>query len=44
MTPAPHRSLFYRPDALPAAQPAASKHSKEMHGNGGEIISLEKMM
>ena len=24
-TPAPHRS-FYRPDALPAAQPTASKH------------------
>jgi len=26
-TPAPHRSCFYRPDALPAAQPTASKHS-----------------
>jgi len=26
-TPAPHRSVFYRPDALPAAQPTASKHS-----------------
>jgi len=25
-TPAPHRSVFYRPDALPAAQPIASKH------------------
>ena len=25
-TPAPHHSVFYRPDALPAAQPAASKH------------------
>ena len=24
--PAPHRSAFYRPDALPAAQPTASKH------------------
>ena len=24
--PAPHHSLFYRPDALPVAQPAASKH------------------
>ena len=24
--PAPHRSVFYRPDALPVAQPAASKH------------------
>jgi len=25
-TPAPHRSVFYRPDALPAAQPTALKH------------------
>ena len=25
-TPAPHRSVFYRPDVLPAAQPTASKH------------------
>ena len=25
-TPAPHRSFFYRLDALPAAQPSASKH------------------
>ena len=25
-TPTPHHSVFYRPDALPAAQPTASKH------------------
>jgi len=25
-TPAPHCSVFYRPDALPVAQPTASKH------------------
>ena len=25
-TPAPHHSVFYRPDAPPAAQPTASKH------------------
>ena len=25
-TPAPHCSVFYRPDALPAAQPTASKY------------------
>ena len=25
-TPVPHHSVFYRPDALPAAQPTASKH------------------
>ena len=24
--PVPHHSVFYRPDALPAAQPTASKH------------------
>jgi len=24
--PAPHHSVFYRPDALPAAQPTASKN------------------
>ena len=30
-TPAPHRSVFYRPDALPAAQPTASKHRRQQH-------------
>jgi len=25
-TPAPHNSVFYRPDALTATQPTASKH------------------
>ena len=25
-TPVPHHSVFYKPDALPAAQPTASKH------------------
>jgi len=29
-TPAPHHSVFYRPDALPAAQPTASKHRCDM--------------
>ena len=28
-TPAPHLSVFYRPDALPAAQPTASKHWRQ---------------
>ena len=27
-TPAPHHSVFYRPDALPVAQPTASKHGR----------------
>ena len=26
ITPAPHHSVFYRPDALPATQPTVSKH------------------
>jgi len=30
-TPAPHRSVFYRPDALPAAQPTVSKHWRLTH-------------
>jgi len=29
-TPAPHHSVFYRPDALPAAQPTVSKHWRQM--------------
>jgi len=29
-TPAPHQSVFYRPDALPAAQPTASKHWRQI--------------
>ena len=28
---APHRSVFYRPDALPATQPTASKHSRHTY-------------
>ena len=28
-TPTPHCSVFYRPDALPAAQPTASKHWRQ---------------
>ena len=30
-TPAPHHSVFYRPDALLAAQPTASKHWRQWH-------------
>jgi len=29
--PAPHHFVFYRPDALPAAQPTASKHWRPKH-------------
>jgi len=28
-TPTPHHSVFYRPDALPVAQPTASKHWRD---------------
>ena len=30
-TPAPHHSVFYRLDALPATQPTASKHWRQLH-------------
>jgi len=30
-TLAPHHSVFYRPDALPAAQPTVSKHWRDWH-------------
>ena len=29
--PPPHHSIFYRPDALPATQPTASKHCTTLH-------------
>ena len=32
--PAPHHSVFYRPDALPVAQPTASKHWRHNPGEG----------
>ena len=40
-TPAPHRSVFYRPDALPATQPTASKHWTE-HKTQTQILNLYK--
>ena len=30
-TPTPHHSVFYRPDALPATEPTASKHCRHPH-------------
>jgi len=32
-TPAPHHSFFYRPDALPAAQPTVSKHGRQLYAS-----------
>jgi len=29
--PAPHHSVFYRPDALPVSQPTVSKHWRHLH-------------
>ena len=40
-TPAPHHSVFCRPDALPAAQPTASKHCLVKRGKMG-VNSLPK--
>jgi len=36
--PAPHHSVFYRPDALPAAQPRASKHWRP---NDAQLVELK---
>ena len=37
--PVPHHSIFYRPDALPAAQPTVSKH-----GNRNKILQINNEM
>jgi len=37
-TPAPHNSVFYRPDALPAAKPTASKHWRQMWITNTKIL------
>jgi len=39
-TPAPHHSAFYRPDALPAAQPTASKHWRHQHWTCKDTIMI----
>jgi len=36
--PAPHHSVFYRPDALPAAQPTASKHWRQCSSLANFVI------
>ena len=36
-TPAPHHSVFYRPDALPATQPTASKHWGQLKLNNKSV-------
>jgi len=44
-TPAPHHWVFYRPDALPAAQPTASKHWRPTchHGSTLQYIILHTL-
>jgi len=37
--PAPHHSVFYRPDALPAAQPTASKHRRQIKALKAERLN-----
>ena len=39
--PAPHHSDFYRPDALPAAQPIASKHWRN-HINKAWVVNQDR--
>ena len=42
-TPAPHHSVFYRPDALPAAQPTASKHWRHSSWHKMDKIALLRL-
>ena len=37
-TPAPHHFVFYRSDALPAAQPTGSKHWRQQHKINTKIL------
>ena len=40
--PAPHCSVFYRLDALPAAQPTVSKHWSKLYGTKKMILHIHK--
>ena len=44
--PAPHHSVYYRPDALPAAKPTASKHWRQFHStrNPSKIEDEQKAL
>jgi len=41
-TPAPHHSVFYRTDALPAAQPTASKHWRHIFVDNKQSFSINQ--
>ena len=43
-TPAPHRSVFYRPDALPAAQPTVSKHWRQWHSLQKQVVAATRLL
>ena len=42
-TPAPHHSVFYRPGALPATQPTASKHWRQTKTEYAHKITTQKI-
>ena len=42
-TPAPHLSVFYRPDALPAAQPTVSKNWRQEDSRLKTDIAVDKL-
>ena len=41
-TPTPHHSIFYRPDALPDAQPTVSKHCRQQIVQAHNHIIISK--
>ena len=43
-TPAPHHSVFYRTDALPAAQPTVSKHWRNKNSPSYTSNNLHRML
>ena len=40
--PAPHHSVFYRPDALPADQPTVSKHWRHHLSNISKALQIQQ--
>ena len=42
--PAPNHSVFYRPDAVPAAQPTASKHWRHEHWRHDKCKLIKKYL
>jgi len=41
-TTAPHYSVYYRPDALPATQPTASKHWRQQVASNATVKNAQK--